>query len=95
MKRHFLAGSMDRHGIARPFRGCTCDSNQGRSACTCETELANELGPDDERVIQPPRQTPEDRAAIARVRRNTLALVLAGFSVLATLLGIADWKFTP
>lgn len=97
MKRHLIPGGRDRHGIARPLPQCTGGCLQGRTACDCmaETELACDIGPDDRRVIQPPVRTPEDFAAIARVRRWTLFLAVMAFSALAALLGIQDPRFTP
>lgn len=76
---------------------CTGNCQQGR-ACSCvasQTEMANGLGPCAERVIAPPMLTPDDAAAIARIRRWTLLLIAAGFAVLGALLGISDARFTP
>lgn len=74
-------------------RGCGGSCNQGRAACDCE--LAADLGPDAYRVIQAPPVTPEDTAAIARIRRWTLVAIAAAFALLGALLGIADARFTP
>lgn len=84
MKRHFIPGGMDRHGIGRPLKGCSGGCNQGRAACDCE--LACDLGPNADRVIQPPKRTPEDDAYIAQVRRWTLLVITAGMAALAALL---------
>ena len=98
MTRALLPGRWNRDkSRAVPLTACTGNCNQGR-ACTCvlsQTELANELGPDDTRVIAPPMLTPDDAAAIARIRRWTLLLIAAGFAVLGALLGISDARFSP
>jgi hypothetical protein len=79
--------------LATPYAGCNGGCHQGDCACDCELSLS--IAPDDQRVIAAPLQTPEDRAAIARIRRNTVALIFACFSVLATLLGIANARLAP
>lgn len=65
-------------------RGCGGSCNQGRGACDCE--LALDIAPDDQRVIQPPITTPEDRAYVARARREAMLLVAVGIAVLVALL---------
>lgn len=67
---------------------CTHECRQGH-ACTCvasQTELALDIAPDDQRVIQPPITTPDDRAAIAHARRWAIALAVLCFAALAGLL---------
>lgn len=60
-----------------------------------DAEIDGDIGPDDARVIRPPAMTPEDRAAVARIRRWTLVLIAAGFALLGTLLGISDARWVP
>lgn len=60
-----------------------------------DTELANEIAPDADRVIKAPARTPEDISAIARARRFAVVLVVMAFSGLAALLGIADARWVP
>lgn len=95
MKRHLIPGGRDRHGIAHPLPQCTGGCLQGRTACDCmaETELACDIGPDDQRVIQPPPALPDDIRA--RAMRRVLVLIALGFALLGALLGISDPRFTP
>lgn len=72
-------------------RGCSGSCNQGRTPCDCE--LANTLGPDAARVIQPPPALPDDIRA--RAMRRALVLIALGFALLGALLGISDPRFTP
>lgn len=77
---------------------CTGSCLAGRAPCDCATgctELANDIPHDSERVIQPPIETPEDRAYLARCRRWTLVAIAAAFSVLGALLGISNVRWTP
>lgn len=67
-----------------PLRGCNGGCHQGDYACDCELSL--DIAPDDKRVIQPPKRTPEDCAYLARVRRWTLLVVTTGMAALAGLL---------
>jgi hypothetical protein len=60
-----------------------------------DAEIDGDIGPDDKRVIAPPKRTPEDRAHLTRVRRWTLLLIAACFALLGALLGISDARFTP
>ncbi len=77
-------------------RGCNGGGcRQGRMPESCDCELACELGPDADRVIQPPARTPEDDAYIARARRVAVFVAVAAFSALAALLGIADARWQP
>ncbi len=77
-------------------RGCTgAGCRQGRMPEACDCELSRELGVDPDYVIPPPMLTPDDHAAIARVRRWTLVAIAAGFALLGALLGISDARFTP
>lgn len=44
MKRHFVPGDVDRHGVAYPLPHCTGSCRGGRAPCNCatgQTELAN------------------------------------------------------
>lgn len=63
--------------------GCTGNCNQGRA---CDCELSCDVAPDAERVIAPPVRTPEDHAAIARIRRWAIARALGAIGLLAALL---------
>lgn len=96
MKRYFIPGAMDRHGVARPnalaHLRCTghCEAD-----LPCECEMACDIAPDAARVIQPPTRTPEDDSAVAYARRWALFLAVVTFSALAALLGISDPRFTP
>lgn len=72
--------------LATPFAGCTGGCHQGRGVCDCDTELALDIAPDDQRVIQPPAQTSEDLAYIARARRLAIVLAAGAFAILAALL---------
>jgi hypothetical protein len=58
--------------------GCGGACNQGRAPCDCE--LALELGPDDTRVIQPPKPAPQPDY---RARAHYLALTIAAALYLA------------
>lgn len=51
MKRAFIPGAVDRHGIAHPLPECRGGCSQGRAACDCG--LASSIGPDASRVIRP------------------------------------------
>lgn len=51
-----------------------------------DAEYECDIGPDDKRVIPPPKRTPEDNAAIARMRRWAWARAAAGIALLAALL---------
>lgn len=86
-KRLFLVGSRDYDdGVARPH--CTGLCHGGREPCRCvtgETELSLELGPDDTRVIQPPKPEPAPNAR-ARANQLVLAVVIALYLGLAALL---------
>ena len=76
--------------------GCTGGGcRQGRMPEACDCELARELGVDPDYVISAPQISPEDQAAIARIRRWTLVAIAAGFALLGALLGIDDARFTP
>lgn len=64
-------------------RGCGGACNQGRAACDCE--LANDIGPDDKRVIAPP-PAPVERNHRAAAQRWALAIAIALYLALAALL---------
>lgn len=58
-----------------------------RRKCDGDGEPWNlDAAPDAERVIQAPITTPEDRAFLARVRRNAVVLAVTGIGALAALL---------
>lgn len=59
----------------------------------CECEMAGDVAPDAERVIQPPPLLPDD--VRARLLRRALVLAAVGFALLGALLGIQDPRFTP
>jgi len=78
----FITGQGDE--LATPFAGCTGGCHPGRGECDCETELACDIGPDAERVIQPPEPLSDDMRA--RFKRRALYLSALGFGALAGLL---------
>lgn len=93
MTRRLIPGGVDRHGIAHPLPHCTGFCRGGRAPCNCATghvdcELANDVPPDDKRVIQPPPAPlkPNHRASAARW---ALAIAVALYLVLVGLLKLA------
>jgi len=71
-------------GSIDTLRGYSGGCHQGRKACDCETELACDIPPDAERVIQPPPPLSDDMRA--RFKRRALYLSVLGFGALAGLL---------
>lgn len=64
----------------------TTDVDYRSAMVSGDCEFLNSVPPDAERVIQPPKRTPEDHAYIARVRRWALYAGTAGMAALAGLL---------
>lgn len=85
MKRHLLPGGLDRHGVTHPLRH---DFDNDGLGIGYETEMDCAIGHDANRVIHAPARTPEDDAAIARIRRCAIGWALAATAGLAALLGL-------
>lgn len=64
---------------------CTGECSQGH-ACTCETELANDVQPDAERVIRAPIRTLEEESAYQFWKRWSLLIATTCTAALAGLL---------
>lgn len=74
-------------------QGCFGGCHQGRKSCDCHaTEMACDVAPDASRTFGP---APMPRGMRAKVNALAVAFAVAGFSLLAALLGITDPRFTP
>jgi len=79
--------------MATPLPGFWGRAAGARVDTLADTELANDVAPDADRVIAAP--TPLDPSTKARLKRRALYLGTLAFGALAGLLGIAQVRWEP